>query len=112
MFTLVWATSLEEDANRISAPALFIPALPFIRFDTSGKRPSNSYKRNAVKKFAGDRPLAWLDDEVGDDMRAWAKKAAHPDAHPGDRSPGGTGRKTCRKLNQFAKQLADFLAVN
>ena len=107
VFTLVWATSLEEDANRLLSPALSLPSLPFIRFDTPGKRPGRSYKLSAVKKFAGDRPLAWLDDEVGDDMRAWAKKRRSPTLVLEIDPRVGLGLKDVAELLQFASRIAE-----
>ncbi len=112
VFTLVWATSLEGDANRLLSHALSIPSLPFIRFDTSGKRPGSSYKLSAVKTFAGDRPLAWLNDEVGDDMKAWANKRRNPTLTLEIAPRVGLAAKHVEELLQFAKQLANVLAMN
>jgi hypothetical protein len=32
----------------------------------------------AVRRFAGDRALAWVDDEFRRDAHAWAEARAHP----------------------------------
>jgi hypothetical protein len=78
VFTLVWATNWEDRANLVLAPALGIEPLPVIYFATRRGRPGQSLKLGAVKAFAGNQPLAWLDDEVGDDMLAWARERRVP----------------------------------
>lgn len=78
VFTLVWATKWEGEANRLLAPALGLPPLAFIRFPSSRGRPGRSHKLGAVKAFVQARPFAWLDDEVGDDMVSWAEERPTP----------------------------------
>jgi len=69
-FQLVWATGWEHDANRLIAPILGLPELPVIEFerDASGR----FSKLPTLARFAADRPLAWIDDELSDAARAWA----------------------------------------
>lgn len=76
-FSLVWATHWEDRANHLLAPALGLPPLPVVRFrdDTA---PGTSIKLEPVRVFAGKRPLAWVDDEVGDDMEAWSLQRSEP----------------------------------
>jgi hypothetical protein len=63
---LAWATSWEHRANRLIAPAIGLPTLPVIEFP-AGLEPLPgrpfAWKFDAVARFAGDRPLAWLDDD-------------------------------------------------
>lgn len=59
---LVWATLWCHDANRHIAPLIGLPELPVIEFDLNDLR---DWKYPQVQQFAGDRPLAWLDDEFG-----------------------------------------------
>ena len=46
--------------------------LPFLRFDPGSDRDAPTYKLPVVKHFVRDRPAAWVDDELGDDVIAWA----------------------------------------
>lgn len=55
---LVWCTTWEHDANCISL-LIGLPVLPVIEFGFT----ATEWKFNAVLKYAGDRPLAWLDDD-------------------------------------------------
>jgi hypothetical protein len=77
-FSLIWATRWEDDASRFLAPALSLPWLAFIRFPPRPAMPGQSDKLSTVKEFVGDRPLAWLDDEVGEDMHRWARRRRAP----------------------------------
>jgi hypothetical protein len=69
-FTLVWATAWEEEANRRLAPLLGLDPLPVIRMPAPPFPPGA--KLPAVAAYAGQQPLAWLDDVVTADMRTWA----------------------------------------
>jgi hypothetical protein len=77
-FTLVWATAWEHDANRSLAPVLGLPELPLILFAGRSSRPGRTWKLAAVRRFVGDRPTAWVDDEFGLDAHAWAKRRPAP----------------------------------
>ncbi len=77
VFDLVWATSWEQDANRLIAPLLGLPKfLPVITFgaDQTGW----TVKLPAVAAFAADRAVAWVDDRFGDDEEAWASARPAP----------------------------------
>jgi len=58
---LVWATTWQHLANTMIAPLVGLPELPVIEFgDALG---TAAWKWDAVTTYAGDRPLAWLDDD-------------------------------------------------
>lgn len=75
-FDLVWATSWEGDANRLLCPLLGLPELPVVEFRTG--RAGGTWKLPAVVDYVGDRPFAWLDDELGRDADGWAASRRHP----------------------------------
>lgn len=56
---LAWATTWEHEANTMVGPALGLPPLAVIEFGP----PADHWKYRAVTRFAGTRPLAWLDDD-------------------------------------------------
>ncbi|GAA3854395.1 hypothetical protein GCM10022243_19900 [Saccharothrix violaceirubra] len=68
----VWATTWAHQANTRIAPVIGLPELPVIEFSERdldplhGWRDGGSWKWSAVARYAGDRPLAWLDDELDD----------------------------------------------
>jgi hypothetical protein len=75
-FTLVWATAWEEEANRRLAPLLGLAPLPVIPMPAPPFPPGA--KLPAVIEYAGQQPLAWLDDVVTPGMRTWAATRKAP----------------------------------
>jgi hypothetical protein len=71
VFECVWATTWEHDAQPEIGDRLGIsPGWPHITFDYRDDQPTP--KLASVQEFVGDRPAAWLDDEIGPDARQWA----------------------------------------
>jgi hypothetical protein len=71
-FDLAWVSTWEADSNILIAPAIGAPTdLPYIKFH---ERTEDGWiwKLPAVIRFAGDRALAWLDDDPGPDVAGWA----------------------------------------
>jgi hypothetical protein len=56
---LAWATTWEHQANTVVGPALGLPPLAVIEFGAA----ADHWKYRAVTRFAGTRPLAWLDGD-------------------------------------------------
>jgi hypothetical protein len=78
-FELVWASGWEERANDHLPHLLGLPAaMPFLRFDRDVGRSHAHWKLDAIEGHAGERPLAWIDDALDADCRAWARRRAAP----------------------------------
>ena len=75
-FQIVWATAWGTDANRLLAPLLQIPELPVIRFPPVPFHPRD--KLPPVSRFAGHRPLTWIDDTLTPEAHVWAAKRPVP----------------------------------
>lgn len=77
---LAWATSWEDEANRLIGPIVGLPNLEVISFAGAPRRMSlhgAGYvhdKVPAVAAWAGDRPICWLDDEVQRSDLEWAQQ--------------------------------------
>lgn len=80
IFELVWASGWEEKANEYLPRLLGLPAtLPFLSFSrepTPGRTTLAHWKLEAIDEFAGERPLAWIDDAFNPACHEWA--AARP----------------------------------
>ncbi|MGW1248950.1 hypothetical protein [Streptomyces sp. NPDC002535] len=78
-YELVWATTWEDDANAWVAPRLGLPVLPLVRWPEDGPEPAPGvhWKVPGLVAWAGGRPFAWVDDEIGAADRAWVA-ARHP----------------------------------
>lgn len=77
-FQLIWATSWEREAADQLAPILKLGELPFIRFGSDLATADGNYKLPAVQRFIRDRPAAWVDDDLGDDVSDWAEHRETP----------------------------------
>ncbi|MFJ7205438.1 HAD domain-containing protein [Streptomyces sp. NPDC098789] len=65
-YELVWATTWKDEANDWIGPHLGLPRLPFIDWpQMHGRAPSGTFwKTQYVLEYAGDRPFAWVDDDI------------------------------------------------
>jgi hypothetical protein len=81
-FELVWASGWEEKANEHLPRLLGLPGpLPYLRFarrPESGSSTRAHWKLEAVESYAGDRPLAWIDDAFNAACHGWAKARTAP----------------------------------
>ncbi len=75
-FDLAWASSWQQEANRLLTPLLELPSLPFVPLPPSPFPPSA--KVPAVAAFVGDRAAAWIDDELTPEAHAWAAQRSAP----------------------------------
>jgi hypothetical protein len=76
LFELVWATTWEHKANEIIGPALGLEQLPVIEFNEG--RAGETWKLPAVRRYVGDRPFVWIDDELFMDAYRWAEGLSQP----------------------------------
>jgi hypothetical protein len=62
-YELVWATGWEERANDYLPELLGLPdELPYLTFGGNARFGTAHWKVDAIAKYAGDRPVAWVDD--------------------------------------------------
>jgi hypothetical protein len=79
-FELVWATGWEERANEHLPHLLKLPVkdLPCLTFDGQAVFGSAHWKVAPIDEFAGERPAAWIDDNLDETCIAWAQGRAAP----------------------------------
>jgi hypothetical protein len=79
-FELVWATGWEERANEHLPYLLKLPfrELPTLTFDGRAVFGSAHWKLDAIDEYAGDRPAAWIDDNIDETCLAWAEGREAP----------------------------------
>jgi hypothetical protein len=79
-FELVWATGWEEKANEYLPFILELPqsALPCLFFQGAAVFGSAHWKLAAINGYAGDRPAAWIDDNIDEECRLWATSREAP----------------------------------
>src|SRR4029453_4199029 len=52
--------------------------LPCLTFDGRAVFGSSHWKVDAIDEYAGDRPAAWIDDNMNEECRFWAVKRSAP----------------------------------
>jgi len=79
-FELVWATGWEDRANEHLPFLLNLPfaSLPVLHFDGRAVFGSAHWKLDAIDEYAGERPAAWIDDNIDEDCQAWADSRSAP----------------------------------
>jgi hypothetical protein len=104
-FEFAWATTWEHRANDLIAPLVGLPTdLPVIAFGEAERR--GDWKLPAVTAFVGDRPLAWIDDDLGRDAEGWARARAVPTILLRADPAVGLARRHIKALERFADRLS------
>ena len=78
---LAWATTWEDHANRLIAPIVGLPTLPYVpipsltRWGRNSVLTTGSWKARHVLEFADGRPFVWLEDEpdAGQQVENWSR---------------------------------------
>ena len=78
-YDLVWATGWEDRANDHLPQLLGLPeGLPVLRFGGRAVFGTAHWKVDAIDEYAGDRPLAWIDDNIDETCTTWAARREAP----------------------------------
>jgi hypothetical protein len=107
LFDLVWASGWEERANDHLPHLLGLPpGLPFLRFSRSVGRANAHWKLDAIEAHAAGRPLAWIDDALDEECRAWADARPAPTLLVQTEPEIGLTAQESRLLADWALELA------
>ncbi|MGH2764251.1 MAG: HAD domain-containing protein [Thermoleophilaceae bacterium] len=106
-FQLVWATGWEERANEHLPFLLKLPFsdLPSLTFAGQAVFGSAHWKVQAIDEYAGDRPAAWIDDNLNEECRAWAEGREAPTLLVETSSPVGLTDEHVSLLLAWAQNL-------
>ncbi len=78
-YDLVWATGWEDRANEHLPALLGLPGkLPYLTFAGAARFGTSHWKLDAIGRYAGARPLAWVDDCIDESGRRWAGSREAP----------------------------------
>ncbi|HEY2704706.1 MAG TPA: hypothetical protein VGL20_13565 [Candidatus Dormibacteraeota bacterium] len=104
-YELAWCTMWGERANLDICPRLGMPPLPVIEL-WDEEHGLDRWKLPGVERFAGGRPLAWVDDSFDASTRAWARARPAPTLLLGVAPRTGLSRRHVRRLAAFARTVA------
>jgi hypothetical protein len=77
-YDLVWASGWEDRANDHLPAILGVPKLPYLTFDGRARFGTAHWKLDSIGDYAGNRPLAWVDDSLDRSCYEWAEGRGHP----------------------------------
>jgi hypothetical protein len=77
-YELIWASGWEDRANDHLPAILGVPKLHYLTFDGRAQFGTAHWKLEALEDYAGDRPLAWIDDSLDDSCFDWAEQRKAP----------------------------------
>jgi hypothetical protein len=77
-FELVWASGWEDKANFYLPELLGLPELPHVSFDGPARSGGAHWKLGPLEQYAGDRALAWIDDNFDQSCYEWAQARREP----------------------------------
>jgi len=77
-FELVWASGWEDKANFYLPQLLGLPELPHISFDVAARAGGAHWKLTGMETYAGERPIAWIDDNFDQSCYEWAERRQAP----------------------------------
>jgi HAD domain in Swiss Army Knife RNA repair proteins len=103
-FQLVWCTAWEDRAAEFLAPFLGLPPLPVIHFDEPAEEDGH-WKWPGIEEFVGDRPFAWIDDELGRADLARAGRRSSPSMLVRIEGSHGLNERHVEQLEGFAETL-------
>jgi hypothetical protein len=105
-FELVWASGWEEKANEYLPHLLQMPRkLPTLTFDGRAVFGTAHWKLEAIDEYAGDRPLAWIDDSLDARCERWAERRRAPTLLVETEAPVGITDEHVERLLRFAEGL-------
>jgi hypothetical protein len=107
-FELVWATGWEEKANEYLPFILGLPnsELPCLVFQGRAVFGSAHWKLDAIDEYAGDRPAAWIDDNLDDACQLWAAHRQAPTLLVETRSASGMTEEHVEELLAWVDGVA------
>lgn len=106
-FELVWATGWEEKANDYLLSVVGLEEeLEVIRFKTAKYDHQAHWKLGALDAHAGNRPVAWIDDALDDECRAWAYSRGAPTLLVQTDFREGLADRHFAQLVEFARSLS------
>jgi hypothetical protein len=78
-YELIWATGWEERANDHLPRILGLPEeLPCLHFGGRARFGTAHWKLDPIGEYAGERPLAWIDDSLDESCYGWAEAREAP----------------------------------
>jgi hypothetical protein len=104
-YEIVWATGWEDRANELLLQILGLAdELPFLTFDGNARFGTAHWKIDAIERYAGERPLAWIDDCIDERCHDWASGRSAPTLLVETRSDEGMTEAQVQTLTRWVRE--------
>jgi Swiss Army Knife RNA repair-like protein len=112
-FELVWATGWEDRAN-LELPRLLGLSgdLHALSFGKKARYGSSEWKIPEVERYAGNRPVAWIDDNIDHQHEDWARKRSAPTLLMRTDPATGMAQEHVDRLLRWGERLAPELTTS
>jgi hypothetical protein len=112
-FELVWATGWEDRAN-LELPLLLGLSgdLHALSFGKKARYGSSEWKIPEVERYAGNRPVAWIDDNLDHHHEDWARKRSAPTLLIKTDSATGMAQQHVDRLLRWGERFAPELTTS
>jgi len=104
-FELAWASGWEEKANEYLPHLLGLPKLPHLSFEGRVGRTNAHWKLDSIEAYAGERPMAWIDDAFNEACHEWAEARPEPTLLVQTTPAQGLTRREAAILERWAQEL-------
>jgi hypothetical protein len=104
-FEIHWCTGWCEDANEIISPLHGLPSFPVVPLETASYLGQHDihWKHSAIEEYVGDRPYAFIDDDITHKGVEYAERRGVPTLWVHTRPSEGILDKHVEKLEEFAR---------
>ena len=104
-FELAWASGWEEKANEYLPHLLGLPKMPHLSFEGRVGRTNAHWKLDSIEAYAGERPMAWIDDAFNEACYEWAGARPEPTLLVQTTPAQGLTRREAAILERWAREL-------
>ena len=105
-FELVWATGWKDRANEYLPRILGLeaPELPSVTYSNPPEVDAR-WKLPGIDEYAGDRPAAWIDDNLSGPCERWAREREAPTLLIRSEPATGISEEHVERLLEWADQV-------
>lgn len=105
-FDIHWCTGWEHSANDVISPLHNVPRFPVVEIKAYSRH--IHWKFDAIEAYVGDRPYAFVDDDIEDDGLAYADARATPTMWLPTSCSEGLTDEHVEKLEEFARHCVEY----
>lgn len=107
-FEVHWCTGWQEEANAVISPLHDLPEFPVVPI-TALDMHTHHWKLSAIEAYVGDRPYAFIDDDITQDGVVYGEMQTVPTLWLPTRCGEGIKDEHVERLEEFARTCENIL---